>query len=405
MAGCDLYVEAFAGGAACALQLLEGPKCYPPCSYMGGKRRDAPAILGHLGLRPGDGAGRVVLNDLGPWGWVWQALLDPVVSARVSEVLRSWRGEPIQDLWFRLRDEGPREDPAEAAAQWLVLQSRSASGAPVFWAEDTHPAEAGTLLRGEREPIIPERCTEMRRAKVAVAGQGAMTLLQGDRRPGRYSPAWQNKVPVHLLQGSGPGRRPQPAGQRDPGMPDPKLMASDGRGVIRKAGIKGDKPRLRRGHDAGGNRPADQKGESCGGAGGLVRIETLAERVEALAQLASRWLVLRACNAKGKVVVPPTTSRCVMVVHGRAEDLPRLLPRDMRGARVYLDPPYRGCTGYGFDVERGALVAMAELYARRGAWVAISEAEGLRRDLGLFWREYDLTRPGGKREMLTVWRP
>ena len=329
IAACPLYIEPFAGAAAVALQLLGGTGCHPPVSWMGGKRRLASHILARLGLEPGQGAGRVVLCDAGPWGWVWPALLDAEVSARVAAVLRGWSGEPIQDLWFRLRDEGPRVDPAEAVAQWLVLQARSASGAPVFWRD------------------------------------GAPSLLQGDRRPGRYYPAWQNKVPSHLLQGSGAGRRPQPAGQHDPLGPDPKLMASDGRGVEREAGIKGDKRRSK-----------------SGGAGGLVRIETLAERVESLALALS--------------------GRSISVVAGRAEALPSLLPRDLRGAVVYLDPPYRGCTGYGWDVERRDLVTMAREYVRRGARVAISEAVGLAGDLGGGWREEDITM-GKKAEWLTTY--
>lgn len=347
----SLYVEPFAGAAAVALQLLGGPRCHPPVSWMGGKRRLAPVILGALGLRAGEGAGRVILNDAGPWGWVWPALLDPATAARVAAVLRDWRDEPIQALWFRLRDEGPLEEPAAAVAQWLVLQARSASGAPVFWAED------GDLDKGAR----PGR----EREAAGLCGANHPTLLQGDRRPGRYYPAWQNKVPAHpLLQGSGEGRQPQPAGQRNPTMADPKLVASDGRGVVREAGIKGDK----------------RRDPSAGGCGGLVRIETLAERVEALA-----------FTLGGKPIE---------VIAGRAEDLPDLLPRDLTGAAVYLDPPYRGCTGYGWDVERGALCAMAEEYARRGARVAISEAASLAGELGAGWTAVDVT-IGRKAEWLT----
>lgn len=323
----SLFVEPFAGAAAVALQLLGGLGCHPPVSWMGGKRRLAPAILHALGLHAGAGAGRVVLNDAGPWGWVWPALLDPATAARVADVLRSWRDEPIQALWFHLRDEGQRDDPVEAVAQWLVLQARSASGAPVFWAGEDR------------------------------------TVLQ---------------------QGSGEGRQPQPAGQRNPTMSDPKLLASGGRGVIREAGIKGDKPRLKTTTNRGGEsrQEAQQKGKARGCAGGLVRIETLAERVEALAFILG--------------------GKPIEVIAGRAEDLPDLLPQALTGAAVYLDPPYRGCTGYGWDVERGALCAMAEEYARRGALVALSEATNLEEELGAGWRAVDIT-VGKKQEWLTTY--
>lgn len=338
------YIVPFAGGLADVLCLFE-PGVVPPVSWMGGKRRLAPVILAALGLRPGQGARRVVAVDAGPWGWVWPAILDPEMSAAVCRVLRGWADRDIRVLWFELRDEGPRGDPAEAVAQWLVLQARSANGAPVFWAED------GRALQGSGEGRRPQPAGQRNPQR------SDPRLLQGDRRPGRYYPAWQNKVP--------------------------RLMASDGRGVVREAGAKGDKPTLRRGHDDGGDRPADQKGKNAAGCGGLVRIETLAERVEAIGRA-------------------PWASR-IEVIHGRAEDLPALLPRDLRGSAVYLDPPYRGCTGYGWDVERAALVAMAREYARRGAWVAVSEATGLASDLGLGWEEQDVT-IGKKAEWLTTWR-
>ena len=64
------YLELFAGGAACALALMGGPRVVPPVGYMGGKRKLAPSILGTVGLRPGQGADRVLLCDAGEWGGV-----------------------------------------------------------------------------------------------------------------------------------------------------------------------------------------------------------------------------------------------------------------------------------------------------------------------------------------------
>lgn len=342
-----LWSEPFAGAAAVTLQVIGGRRCHPPVSWMGGKRRLAPAILQRLGLAPGCGARRVMLNDAGPWGWVWPAILDPKTSAAVCRVLRGWADRDIRELWFELRDEGPRVDPAEAVAQWITLAARSANGVPVWWADpDT----------GEQLHPLPN--------------------LDG---------AWSWRS-ASLVQGSGEGRRAQPAGQRDPQRTDPKLMASDGRGVIRESGQKGTRaPAQRRGHDAGTDRPADQKGVNAGGCGGLVRIETLAERVEALARALA--------------------GRAVDVHHGRAEDIP-IPERYEPGSVEYLDPPYRGCTGYGWDVERTGLLDMADRRARAGATVAISEAVPLAAELGPGWEAHDLTRHGnGKPEWLTVWKP
>jgi hypothetical protein len=153
------WVEPFAGAAACALRLVGGRGLTPAVSWMGSKRRLAGDILGAMGV-PAGRPSRVLLGDAGPWGWVWPLLLKPENSARVAAVLRSWAGEHHRALWDRLFAEPPREDLHERAAQWLWLQSRAASGVPMWWSE----------------------------------------WLDGGR--GRWE------------QGSGEGRPPQPAGQR-----------------------------------------------------------------------------------------------------------------------------------------------------------------------------------------------
>ena len=71
-------------------------------------------------------------------------------------------------------------------------------------------------------------------------------------------------------------------------------------------------------------------------------------------------------------------------------------------AFAYLDPPYVGCTGYGWDCPRELVVALAERWLAAGAVVAISEAEPIAIE---GWHHLDLTLPGGKPEWLTVSRP
>ncbi len=67
----------------------------------------------------------------------------------------------------------------------------------------------------------------------------------------------------------------------------------------------------------------------------------------------------------------------------------------------YLDPPYVGATGYGWDCPRGSVTELAQAWSNAGAVVAISEAEPI--DLE-GWHHLELTRPGGKPEWLTVSR-
>lgn len=68
---------------------------------------------------------------------------------------------------------------------------------------------------------------------------------------------------------------------------------------------------------------------------------------------------------------------------------------------VYLDPPYVGATGYGWDMPRAEVLALAQRWAEAGAVVAVSEAEPLP---FAGWHHLDLTREGGKPEWLTLSR-
>ena len=125
------YLELFAGGAACALALMGGPRVVPPVGYMGGKRKLAPSILGTVGLRPGQGADRVLLVDAGEWGGVWSEVVRD--GRGLADRLLGWEGRDPSDLWRELAAAGRPEDPQERAAAYLWLQGRAASCTPVWW--------------------------------------------------------------------------------------------------------------------------------------------------------------------------------------------------------------------------------------------------------------------------------
>ena len=82
------------------------------------------------------------------------------------------------------------------------------------------------------------------------------------------------------------------------------------------------------------------------------------------------------------------------------------------GSIVYIDPPYVGTTGYGHNLTREEVCAIAERWASAGALVVISEAEPLAELSG--WHQVEITgeRKGQKRtfskqqrEYLTMSRP
>ncbi len=66
-------------------------------------------------------------------------------------------------------------------------------------------------------------------------------------------------------------------------------------------------------------------------------------------------------------------------------------PDDCDGVVVFLDPPYAGCTGYGHDLTRAEVLALARRWHDAGATVAVSEAVPLADALPGTWHAVDLT--------------
>lgn len=116
--------------------------------------------------------------------------------------------------------------------------------------------------------------------------------------------------------------------------------------------------------------------------GGILRTATVAERVEAI-RTAARSVSVEVHHEDANILT--------------AREAPRLATR----ARVYLDPPYQGATGYPAMCSREDVLAIAEAWASYGARVAVSEAVDLSEDLGAGWSALRL-RDGRKPEWLTT---
>jgi hypothetical protein len=394
------WAEPFAGAAACALRLVGGERLKPPVAWMGGKRRYARAILDAMGVPEGPPS-RVLLADAGPWGWVWPLLLSPVDAGRVAANLRAWAGEHPRELWQRLAAQPPADALHERAAQWLWLQARSASGVPIWW--------DGWRLRVEGRSA-PQSTWDR----------------YGEDNAGR----WQ------AMSGRGTPQRPGfNTGQasRD------GWRASDGRGDPRTPGQRADAGRWEKGNEGGrvqpaghgqrgatwrmgedpakasrGDRTVSQKGTARGQTGGLVDPCTIAARAEALARaFADVDVQVHHGGAHelgpldGLLDVPcpkclrPRGARCVTATGKRPHHARLLRARASGPSFVYLDPPYVGATGYGWDMPRAEVLALARRWADAGAVVAVSEAEPLALE---GWHHLELTRDGGKPEWLTLSR-
>lgn len=141
-----LFAELFCGSAAVSLALVGGRNLKPPVAYMGGKRGYAPTILAAMGLRCGQGADAVLLNDAGPWGLVWQTLVSPGGADAVAAVIRGWKDEEPRALWGRLRAESPPDFLGQGnpddVARWVMLGCWSY--------RQGDPTSGGCVLPGER---------------------------------------------------------------------------------------------------------------------------------------------------------------------------------------------------------------------------------------------------------------
>lgn len=384
------WVEPFAGGAACSLRLVGGRDLVPPVSWMGGKRRLARVILDAMGV-PDSPPSRVLLADAGPWGWVWPLLLAPTSAAEVARVLRSWAGEHPRDLWRRLVAQPPAEDLHERAAQWLWLQARSASGVPIWWDGWRHvmgktegrTATQPAWQKGDGGPA-DDKGEDMRWP--GHQAQRAEWLASDGR--GQPRPAGARAVGGRWEKGTPDARPPQDAtnGQRGSWRFDarPGDVAPD-----RAAGQAGrtSDPGWRMGEEVKkalrGTRTLSEKGTSRGKTGGMVNPVTIADRAEAIAEAFAD--------------VDAT------VHHGDARELLVLALRFAiaGGLFCYLDPPYVGATGYGWDMPRAEVLALARRWHDAGAVVAVSEAVPLHLP---GWNSIELTREGGKPEWITLSR-
>ena len=120
-----LWVDLCCGSAAVSIRLLGDAA--PPVSIRGGKASYALAVLGVLGIRPGEGAGAMTLVDAGVWGDIWGVLSDPRGCLGAISRLEDWAGAcPIcQGGGCLCCAQTGRRD---AALLWRDLRARLAGG-------------------------------------------------------------------------------------------------------------------------------------------------------------------------------------------------------------------------------------------------------------------------------------
>lgn len=257
-------VEAFAGSLAISAWATGASSLI---GYMGGKRALAPAIADAVGLKRGD-VEHVYCADAGPWGDFWAHVAEHGLAVAEHFEARARDGLTMPELWREEVQHPPHAAPAPRLAQFLTLQSRTASASPLWW-----DAERWRQSRGD----------------AMEAGSG-----------------WV-----------------MPSGARADGDLDP-------------------------------GRTVQEKGTARGHRSGIVNPDTLASRTRALHGAIAHRLTAH---------------------HGDTFALLDLLPADLTGYVVYLDPPYVGCTPYAAACSRDLVLDLARAYDARGAIVVISEGE------------------------------
>lgn len=314
-----IFVELCAGSAAVTWRLLGGEYAVPPVGYMGGKRRYATAILGALGLRPGQGADGVVLVDASSWGWVWKGLLDLEVRGAACSRLRSWSDKDPVQLWHELKDSGEATDPAERIAQWLWLQGRSANCTPVWWEGGKFPKRVGA--KGNFRRLPSWRMGEK-------GGRAQRSICQSGTAHGRSNGL----------------RSPVTVAERVETIAE--LLASWL--VLQAGGYKGKPITWADGQwkHHGFGRPSVSSMAKNGSCYSVDRVAGYLDDLPSRGQIAA--------------------------VHGDVRDV-----EPIPGAMVVFDPPYVGATGYECALPRADVLEVAQRWANAGATVAICEAEPL----------------------------
>lgn len=361
-----LFIEPCCGSAAVTLKLVGGPSARPPVSWQGGKQGYAEPILWALGLRSGQGADAVLLNDLGPWSMVWRGLCTPGGPEAVAEVIREWVDEDPRALWERLRDEPVPPDDVGASAAWLCLQSGNFGGKevgmgsgrfrPDSYSDVTEVERARGFVARLRPDIIAGRLAEAPPPEVAHAAARALVLTAGTHGSaetggfrGAHSlrPAVDGFIPSRDSVAVGTARIRMPEGclvlSQDAATIDPRSVA---RWLfLMRGSFSGKDPSAGIGHPEG-----LAASDRFGG-------------VRPSAEILSAWLEAHRPFAAATA----SADASAMVPDGGLPD----------GTVVYLDPDYQGTTGYAHTMPRDSVLETAERWRAAGAVVAVSEAEPL----------------------------
>ncbi len=379
-----LLVELCAGTAALSLR-LERAGARPPVSRMGAKTGYADCILALAGLDPGDMAGHYLWCE--PDDGVrllLHAYRDADLAREAARIIRSWADEEPRALWERLRAEGPARCPpvdAREVARWAWVAKRTAY-------MDCPQANGGTFLRaqpdkghlrwppdsparavgscGDLPATIHDDATTLDPREVArwafvqrVSGRGATWGATCDLNGnGGHDPRTLQRYPFNLNK----NRIDLDAATGLPATIHDDATTLDPREVARWVNVQARTTHAGQGYKSPEHGPGNH--------------ENPAELPRRLARQGG---------------LPAT-------IHDDATTAP--IPDPLPdGTLVFIDPPYVGTTGYAHDLDRPAVVRLAQQWAAAGARVMISEAVPIDALVACGWHAVEVSamRVGQKR--------
>ena len=402
---CPLFVELCAGTAALSLR-LHRRHARPPVSRMGAKTGYADALLRVLGLRPGQGAAHYLWCEPDPGvRLLLEAYRDADLARAAAATIRGWADEEPRALWERLRAEGPpRGVEAGEVARWARLTTANRL-IPATWVDGQwrNTGDGGSTFGGD------EFCTPAvdlaEKFEASVGDMPAIVEADARRVDPREVARWRVLCGWAYRQG-----------EPESGFAESRTASGSG---------------LNHGDDAGMMAARTERAPTL-----PATITPDARGVDPREVARWTWLVLRSVGFKGPQAgympgdAEDGSGRWVNTQDGAAEKwaatptLPATITPDARGIEpgpdlppgtvAYMDPPYVNTTGYGHDLPRSEVVALARRWSAAGAMVAISEAEPIGDLVAEGWHavRVDGERRGQKRtfskqqaEWLTLSRP
>jgi hypothetical protein len=317
---------------------------------MGSKSGYAEVILDALGLRSGEGADAYLWAEADDdVRGLLRAYPDAAMLTRIAEIIRGWADEEPRALWERLRAER-RERATPCRNCW---------------------DGGGT--------VNPIDCPCFSRKRDDVAGwivTGSWAMRRGQPDSG------YTESRTHIGIGEGHGDPPEAMASRCQTLATYAQIAMSNRLIhvggpaLMNTGIGGT--------TFGGAEFATPAEDVAAGFERIARFSWLASHayrkgdIDAAREDGCRNLTGTICEQHHALANasswPPVA---ILPRIPRAADVAAWLgtPGDLSGCIAYMDPPYSGTTGYGHDLGREEVIAIARDFDALGAVACISEAE------------------------------